>query len=209
MTIGELAKLFNEEYEIGCKLTVIEMTGWTRDMYYDETNLPWVIPSPNFPSQNTALVYPGTCVFEGTNMSEGRGTTIPFEVVGAPWIDAEKYAIALNDLKLKGVYFRPAYFTPTFSKQQGLLCGGVQVHVTNRDEFEAVKTGWAMLEVVRNLYPDKFQVLNRDRKGNHLDLITGSRYITEQTFTLEEQFKIIADDTKTFGVTRAKYLIYN
>ena len=118
MTIGELAKMFNEEFGIGCKLTVIEMTGWKRSMYFDETNLPWVIPSPNFPSQNTALVYPGTCIFEGTNLSEGRGTTIPFEVIGAPYIDAIEYANALNELGLKGVKFRPAHFTPTFSKHK-------------------------------------------------------------------------------------------
>lgn len=208
MTIGELAKLFNTEYGIGCDLKVVEMTGWKREMYYDETNLPWVIPSPNFPSQNTALVYPGTCVFEGTNMSEGRGTTIPFEVVGAPWINAQVYADELNKLGLKGVTFRPAYFTPTFSKNANTLCAGVQVHVTNRDEFEAVKTGWAMLEIVRNLYPNNFQILNKNTDRNTLDLITGCRYITNHTYTLEQQFNILKADTNTFAITRAKYLIY-
>ena len=196
MTIGELAKLFNEEYGIGCDLHIIEMTGWKREMYFDETNLPWVIPSPNFPSQNTALVYPGTCIFEGTNMSEGRGTTIPFEVVGAPWIDADLYASKLNELGLKGVYFRPTYFTPTFSKNKEQLCGGVQVHVTDREQFSAVKTGWAMLEIVRTLYPKDFQILNQSKKDNQLNLLTGCRYITDHTYTLEQQFAIIDSDTK-------------
>lgn len=208
MTIGEVAKLFNEEYGIGCSLHVIKMTSWKRDMYFDETNLPWVIPSPNFPSQNTALVYTGTCIFEGTNMSEGRGTTIPFEVVGAPYIDSEEYANALNQLGLKGVKFRPAYFTPTFSKNANILCGGVQVHVTNRDEFYSVKTGWAMLDVVRNLYPDDFKILNASSTKNMLNLLTGTNYITNDIYSLEEQFEILENDTKTFGLIREKYLLY-
>src|SRR5690554_154611 len=208
MTIGELAKMFNEEFGIGCKLTVIEMTGWKRSMYFDETNLPWVIPSPNFPSQNTALVYPGTCIFEGTNLSEGRGTTIPFEVIGAPYIDAIEYANALNELGLKGVKFRPAHFTPTFSKHANVLCHGVQVHVTDRDKFEPVKTGWAMLDVVRNLYPEDFQILNVNNNRNMLNLLTGTNFITQDLYTLEEQFEIIEEDTAIFGEIREKYLIY-
>lgn len=208
MTIGELAKMFNEEFGIGCKLTVIEMTGWKRSMYFDETNLPWVIPSPNFPSQNTALVYPGTCIFEGTNLSEGRGTTIPFEVIGAPYIDAIEYANALNELGLKGVKFRPAHFTPTFSKHANVLCHGVQVHVTDRDKFEPVKTGWAMLDVVRNLYPEDFQILNVNSNRNMLNLLTGTNFITQDLYTLEEQFEIIEEDTAIFGEIREKYLIY-
>lgn len=208
MTIGELAKMFNEEFGICCKLTVIEMTGWKRSMYFDETNLPWVIPSPNFPSQNTALVYPGTCIFEGTNLSEGRGTTIPFEVIGAPYIDAIEYANALNELGLKGVKFRPAHFTPTFSKHANVLCHGVQVHVTDRDKFEPVKTGWAMLDVVRNLYPEDFQILNVNNNRNMLNLLTGTNFITQDLYTLEEQFEIIEEDTAIFGEIREKYLIY-
>ena len=208
MTIGEIAKLFNEEYKIGCKLTIIKMTGWERSMYFDDTNLPWVIPSPNFPSVNTALVYPGTCVFEGTNLSEGRGTTTPFEVIGAPYINAIEYANALNELGLKGVVFRPAHFTPTFSKHANILCHGVQVHVTNRDDFSPVKTAWAMLYIVRRMYPNDFEILNKNNDRNMLNLLTGTNYITNNKYNLEELFDIIDRDTKTFGKVRDKYLLY-
>lgn len=208
MTIGELAKLFNEEYNIGCNLEVIKMTGWERDMYYEDTGLPWVLPSPNMPTINTTIVYSGTCIFEGTNLSEGRGTTIPFEVIGAPFIDADKLAKALNDLNLPGVYFRPAYFTPTFSKHEGVLCKGVQVHVTDRSKFKAVRTGWAMLDVIRHMYPKDFQIDEESNSRNVLNLITGTNYITQDKYTLSEQFEILERDTNTFKIIRSRYLIY-
>ncbi|MCK9471920.1 MAG: exo-beta-N-acetylmuramidase NamZ domain-containing protein [Bacilli bacterium] len=202
MTIGELAQLFNEEYEINCDLEVILMDNYDRTMFFDDTNLPWVIPSPNFPSINTAIVYTGTCIFEGTNLSEGRGTTIPFEVIGAPYIDAYELAEALNALNLDGVIFRPAYFTPTFSKNANKLNAGVQVHVTDRETFKSVKTGWAMLEVIRDLYPNDFQLLSS------MNRLTGTDYISKRTYTLEEQFAILEEDTNTFGLIREKYLLY-
>ena len=169
MTVGEYAKFINEEFNINCKLEVVEMEGWTRDMYYDETGLnTWVMPSPNMPTLTTSIVYTGTCVFEGTNVSEGRGTTRPFELIGAPWIEPMELSNKLNSLGLPGVKFRPASFTPSFSKYsasdtvnyptgKNQVCGGVQVYVTNRDEFNAVKTGYAMLYTIRDMYPDKFQ----------------------------------------------------
>ncbi|RPI99280.1 MAG: DUF1343 domain-containing protein, partial [Candidatus Aminicenantes bacterium] len=133
MTAGELAKLFNDKFLARtAKLTVIPMEGWKRTMWFDETGLPWVIPSPNMPTLDTATVYPGLVAIEGTNMSEGRGTTRPFEQFGAPWIDANELAARLNALALPGVRFREAWFTPWFSKFQGELCGGCQVHVTDR-----------------------------------------------------------------------------
>lgn len=208
MTIAELAILFNEEYEIGCSLKTIKMEGWKREMYYDDTDLPWVIPSPNFPSMETAVLYPGTCIFEGTNLSEGRGTTIPFQVIGAPYIDAELYAKALNDLNLPGVIFRPAYFTPTFSKHQNVLCNGVQVHVTKRQEFKAVKTGWAMLEVVRKMYPETFSINNESSNKNMINLNTGTNYISKGLYSLEQQFSILQQDTAIFGAIRENYLLY-
>lgn len=208
LTIAELAWLFNEEYGINCDLYPITMEGWKREYYYDETSLPWVIPSPNFPSIETATLYPGTCIFEGTNLSEGRGTTIPFQVIGAPFIDADAWAQALNDLKLPGVNFRPAYFTPTFSKHQDQMCAGVQVHVTNRLTFKAVKTGWAMLEVIRTMYPSKFVITNASSPGCMLNLNTGTNYITNRTYSLSAQFAILEEDTQTFNVTRMKYLLY-
>lgn len=208
MTIGEIAKLFNEEYGIGCQLTVIKMKNYQRSMYYEDTSLPWVIPSPNFPTQNTAIVYPGTCIFEGTNLSEGRGTTIPFEVVGAPFIDAQKYADNLNALGLEGVYFRPTYFTPTFSKHANSLCGGVQVHILDKEKFSSVKIGWAMLDIVRDMYPNDFQILNATSNSCMLNLLTGCSYIRDDTYSLDEQFAILEEDTKTFGKIRSKYLLY-
>lgn len=203
LTIGELANLFNSEYNINCNLKVIEMKNWKRNMFYDDTNLPWVIPSPNFPSIQTALVYTGTCIFEGTNLSEGRGTTIPFEVIGAPFINANEYADALNSLKLEGVVFRPAYFVPTFSKNANVLNAGVQVHVTDREKFSAVKTGWAMLEIARQLYPNEVAI------NSSLNRLTGNSYIADRTYTLEEQFAILENDTKAFGLIREKYIIYS
>src|SRR4051794_25016923 len=130
MTIGELARLFNEEFGIGAELEVVPMEGWRREMYFDETKLPWVMPSPNMPTLDTAVVYPGTVLFEGTNVSEGRGTTRPFEIVGAPWVSPERFADGLNRLALPGVRFRPAIFEPTFHKHAKSCCGGCQIHVT-------------------------------------------------------------------------------
>lgn len=210
LTIGEIAKLFNEEYGIGCDLKLALMEGYTRDMYFEDTNLLWVMPSPNFPKADTAIVYNATCIFEGTNISEGRGTTIPFEVVGAPFINPNLYAEKLNELNLGGVYFRPLYFTPTFSKHEKQMCGGVQVHVLDRDKFPAVKCGWAMLDIVRNLYPNDFKVNKPYVEGRPcmLQFNTGCNYIMANEYTLEEQFKIIEEDTKTFGKVREKYLIY-
>ncbi|MCX7975154.1 MAG: DUF1343 domain-containing protein, partial [Candidatus Aminicenantes bacterium] len=137
MTVGELALLINDKYlKKKAKLFVIPMEGWKRKMWFDETGLPWVIPSPNMPTLDTATVYPGQVLFEGTNVSEGRGTTKPFELCGAPWIDGYELAKKMNSLNLPGVRFREAWFTPTFSKYRGELCGGVQIHVFNRDLFQ-------------------------------------------------------------------------
>lgn len=203
MTIAELAYMFNEEFNINCNLSVVLMDGWGRYMFYEDTNLPWVIPSPNLPTQNTAIMLTATSLIQATNMSEGRGTTIPFELIGAPFINADEYAQALNDLELDGVIFRPAYFTPTFSKNANQLNAGVQIHITDKETFKPVKTGWAILEVTRNLYPNSL-VINSDT----LNRQTGTNYITNRTYTLEEQFTIIEQDTIAFGLIRDKYLLY-
>jgi uncharacterized protein YbbC (DUF1343 family) len=156
MTVGELALMFNREFGIGCDLEVIKMDGWRREMWYEETGLEWVMPSPNMPTVWTATVYPGSVMIEGTTLSEGRGTTRPFEIVGAPYISAEEFAQALNELGLPGVFFRPLYFQPTFHKFAGQLCGGVQIHVTDRNSFKPVITGVAIISAARRLYPDQF-----------------------------------------------------
>ncbi|PYM98359.1 MAG: DUF1343 domain-containing protein [Candidatus Rokuibacteriota bacterium] len=156
MTIGELASYLNREHAIGADLTVVPMTGWRRWMLWEDTGLPWVAPSPNMPTPDTARVYPGGCLIEATNLSEGRGTTRPFEWIGAPYLDAHRYAAALERLRLPGVRFRPARFLPTFQKWAGRLCGGVQVHVTDRARFKPFLTGLAEIAVARRLAPRQF-----------------------------------------------------
>lgn len=159
MTIGELARLFNVEFGIDADLRVVPVRGWRRDDAEPGHALPWVPPSPNMPTPDTALAYPGTALFEGTNVSEGRGTTRPFETVGAPFVDADALAARMNALGLPGVRFRPAWFVPTFSKHAGLLCGGVQLHVTDRDAFRPFRTGLALLMAIRASHPDDFEFL--------------------------------------------------
>ncbi len=156
LTMGEMARLFNEEFGIGAELDVVPMRDWRRAMYWDETGLPWVLPSPNMPTVETAFVYPGQCLLEGTNLSEGRGTTRPFELCGAPWIDAVALAGRLRAQGLPGVAFRPAWFRPTFHKFASQDCGGVQLHVTDRQVFQPVRTGLAVLAALRELSGERF-----------------------------------------------------
>lgn len=157
MTLGELALMFNQHFGIGCDLEVVRMTGWAREYWHDETDAPWVMPSPNIPTLETATVFPGTVHFEGTQLSEGRGTTRPFELVGAPYVVPEQYARELNSLGLPGVFFRSCVFRPTFQKHGGISCGGVQVHITNRDQFEPVVAGVAMVKAAYNLWTEDFR----------------------------------------------------
>ncbi|MBI2832973.1 MAG: DUF1343 domain-containing protein [Acidobacteria bacterium] len=156
MTMGELARLFNEAFGIGADLDVVSVSGWTRSMYGDETGVPWVMPSPNLPTLDSAIVYPGGVLFEGTNLSEGRGTTRPFELVGAPWIDAERLADRLNASGSPAVHFRPAYFEPTFQKHAKQLCGGCQIHVLDRARFRPVRTAIVLVDAFRQAAPDRF-----------------------------------------------------
>ncbi len=184
MTIGELARLFNEAYGIGAPLQVVPMEGWSRDMYADATGLPWVMPSPNMPTLDTAIVYPGTVLFEGVLLSEGRGTTRPFELVGAPWIDAETFAGEMNALGLPGVVFRPAVFEPTFQKHARTACGGCQIHVTDREAFRPVLTGVALLATFRRLDPAQFAWRQPPYEYEHdrlpIDILAGSSTLREQ-----------------------------
>jgi uncharacterized protein YbbC (DUF1343 family) len=155
-TIGELARQFHEEAFPKIKLHVLPMRGWERAMWFDETGLPWVMPSPNMPTLDTATVYPGMCLFEGTNISEGRGTTRPFEIFGAPFVDTEKFCREMNDAKLPGVHFRETYFQPTFQKFASELCAGAQLHVTDRNVFQPFATGVEIIRRLRKLYPNSF-----------------------------------------------------
>ena len=157
LTLGEVARYLNERHRLGCQLDVVTMLGWRRPMLWEDTGVPWVAPSPNMPTPDTARVYPGGCLIEGTNLSEGRGTTRPFEWVGAPWLDAHRYAGALAELGLPGVTFRPARFRPTFQKHGGRLCGGVQLHITDVHRFRPFLTGLALIAIARQLAPRAFR----------------------------------------------------
>jgi len=157
MTVAELAQLFNKEFGINCDLEVVLMQGWRREMWFDQTGVPWVIPSPNMPTLDTATVYPGTVLLEGTLVSEGRGTTRPFELIGAPYIEPDDLVAELKSYNLPGVVFRPHYFQPTFQKHANTLCGGLQLHVIDRAKFKPYITGIAIVRAIRMLYPNKFE----------------------------------------------------
>ena len=208
MTVGELALLFNTEYGIHCNLTVIPMEGWDRETFFDELPLIWVPPSPNIPSPQTALVYAGICLFEGTNLSVGRGTTMPFQYLGAPYIDAYRLAEQLNRLGLKGVYFLPAFFTPSLSLYAGQLCGGVQIAVTDRHSFTPVKTAIAMFYELKRLYPNEFTINNASKKYCGLHLLTGCTQLTDPSQTAQDYFIRIEKESKQYGNIRKKYLLY-
>jgi uncharacterized protein YbbC (DUF1343 family) len=184
MTIGELARLFNEHFGIGADLEVVKMEGWHRRMYSDETGLPWVLPSPNIPTVDSTVVYPGTVLFEGTNVSEGRGTTRPFELLGAPWVVAERFADAMNRLQLPGVHIRPAVFEPTFHKHAKTSCGGCQIHVLDRQLFRPVETGVALVSGFRAGDKNRFEwrppPYEYEHKKPPIDILAGSADLREQ-----------------------------
>jgi uncharacterized protein YbbC (DUF1343 family) len=184
MTIGELARYFNEACGIGADLTVIAMENWQRWMYYESTGLPWVMPSPNMPTVDAAVVYPGTVLFEGTNVSEGRGTTRPFELIGAPWVDAESLAETLATYDLTGVHFRPVVFEPTFQKHARQPCGGCQIHVLDRRVFPVVEAAIALLVEIRAQNPGAFEWRQPPYEYEHtkmpFDILAGSSGLREQ-----------------------------
>jgi uncharacterized protein YbbC (DUF1343 family) len=215
MTTGELAMLFNDAFGIGAALDVIRMEGWTRDMYADATGLPWVMPSPNMPTLDTAIVYPGTVLFEGTMLSEGRGTTRPFELVGAPWIDAERFAAEMNGAGLAGAYFRPAGFEPTFQKHAKQPCGGCQIHVTDRAVFEPVITGVALIDMFRRFDPARYAWRQPPYEYEHdkmpIDILAGSDVLRQQIESGVAITEIAAswnDDEAAFRRLRQPYLLY-
>lgn len=208
MTVGELALLFNTEYGVHCDLTVIPMEGWNRETYFDELPLLWVPPSPNIPSPQTALVYAGVCLFEGTNLSVGRGTTMPFQYLGAPYIDAYRLADQLNRLGMAGVRFLPAFFTPSLSLYAGQLCGGVQIAVTDRRSFAPVKTAVALFYELKRLYPNKFTITNAGKKYCGLHLLTGCTQLTDLSQTAQDYFIRIEKESRQFSGIRKQYLLY-
>jgi uncharacterized protein YbbC (DUF1343 family) len=218
MTVGELAKMFNDEgwlkNAVKADLTVVKMENYSRRMWFDQTGLPWVKPSPNMMTLKTAIVYTATCFIEGTNVSEGRGTQHPFEWIGAPWIDGEKLAKELNHYKLPGVKFEPISFTPTDiekvtvdPKYEGEKCGGVYLNVYDREKFEPVKVGVYILYALKKLYPDKFKwrTAGQDRLWG-TDKV---RLMIDEGKKPDEIIKTWEDDVRKFLSIRQKYLLYN
>ncbi|HEX6324588.1 MAG TPA: DUF1343 domain-containing protein [Vicinamibacterales bacterium] len=216
MTIGELARLFNEHAGLGAKLEVVPMQGWTRGMYFDDTGLPFVLPSPNIPTLDAEIVYPGTVLFEGINVSEGRGTTKPFELVGAPWVaDPEAFARGLNALGLPGVVFRPHAFEPTFHKHAQALCGGCQIHVTDREAFRAVETGVALVLAFREADPGAFAWREPPYEYEYtlppIDILYGSdklRAGIDAGLTARQIAAQWTEPARAFAQVRARYLLY-
>ncbi|MCZ0872632.1 DUF1343 domain-containing protein [Peribacillus sp. AS_2] len=207
MTVGELATLFNKEFKIGADLKVIKMKGWKRDMDYDDTGLPFVLPSPNMPTVSTTFVYPATGLIEGTNVSEGRGTTKPFELIGAPYINGDELAGKLNALRLPGVKFRAASFTPTFSKHAGKLSHGVEIYITDREQFKAVPTGLHIIKTIQDLYPGDFEFL----AANNFNLLIGNGWIMsriKEGSTVNEILKEYQVKQDAFKKVRKNYLLY-
>ncbi len=207
MTVGELARMFNDKFLAKkANLTVVPMEGWSRTMWFDQTGLPWVIPSPNMPSLDTATVYPGQVLFEGTNVSEGRGTTRPFELFGAPWIDGYELARKLNGLGLAGVKFREAWFTPTFSKFAGEQCGGAQVHVTDRNLYRPFETALQAIRTLRDMYPADFEF-----HPDYFDKVVGTAKVRNALEAGQGVREIVAayeKDLIAFAETRRRYLLY-
>jgi uncharacterized protein YbbC (DUF1343 family) len=215
MTIGEMARMFNEHFGIGCELEVITMDGWRREMWHEETGLPWVLPSPNIPTIDTCVVFPATVHLEGTELSEGRGTTMPFELNGAPYIDPYAWASALREYGFPGVAFREAYFRPTFSEFTGETCGGVHIHVTDRNAFTPVVLGIAMVKTARDMYPDHFLWRQNDYEyefgRNPFDIVCGTdkiRKALESGASVRDIEADWQDGLSEFVKVRKDFLLY-
>ena len=215
LTIGEAARLFNDHFGINAAVDVIPMIGWQRSMYFDATGLPWVMPSPNIPTLDTAIVYPGAVLFEGTLLSEGRGTTRPFEIIGAPWIDGEQVADTLNARRLPGVWFRPVFFEPTFHKHARQTCGGCQIHVTHRETFCPYRTAVELLVEFHREAPD--QPIWRDPPYEYehvkppIDILYGSDRLRQAVDADVSADRIAAGwarEEEAFRELRRRFLLY-
>ena len=215
MTAGEIAGLLNRRHGIGADLVVVGCEGWRREAWLDDAGLPFLPPSPNMPTLDTAAVYPGGCLIEGTNLSEGRGTTRPFEIVGAPWIDSGALAEALNGEGLPGVHFRPVRFRPTFHKHAGEECGGVMQHVTDRDAYQPYRSGIALIAHIRRLWPEPFEwrepPYEYEFERLPIDILSGSpalREGIEAGHGVEELAAAATAGRAEFDPVRERYLLY-
>ena len=209
MTVGELALLFNSEYHIQADLTVIPMLGWQRKLYLDETTVPWVMTSPNIPSLNAALLYACTGLFGGINASEGVGTTLPFEIVGLPGIDAYDFSRQMNACALPGVYFRPVSFIPNSGKFAGKTCYGAQVHVTNRRAFNAPQTGFLIVKALEQFAVKNLFWLPRNDKSRKIDILLGENSIYVDSESTPQTFQRWDQELSDFEKTASKYFLYN
>ena len=202
LTVGEFARYINDTQHIGCELNVIPCLGWNRSMLYDETGLPWIMPSPNIPTLESALVYIGTCLFEGTDLSEGRGTTHPFELIGAPQLDASRLAKELNAIQLPGLLWRAVHFTPTFSKHQGELCHGVQLHITDKKCFRPFEAGLYLLDAIRQQYPEI-------KMNNALDRLLGDTTYRAGQETIQQLIARANTQSNVFLEATRQYWLYH
>ena len=216
LTIGELALLFNQHYKIGCELEIISMDGWNRSMLFNETGLHWIPPSPNMPTPATAMVYPGQVILEGTNLSEGRGTTNPFELFGSPFIDPHQLKKKVDSRKLPGIHLREVFFQPTFNKWENEVCGGFHIHVTDARTYKPYVTTLAIIQDIITLYPHHFAwrtpPYEYEKEKIPVDIITGDKNLREGI----ERQKEIADLEKTwqkelqdFKIITQSFLLYN
>jgi len=204
LTIGELAKLFNDHFKIGCKLEVVKMEDWKREMYYDDSGLPWINPSPNIRNITQVILYPGVALTEAANISVGRGTYAPFEVIGAPYIDGKKLADELNSRKLPGLRFEPISFVPDSTKFKGEKCGGVRIHLEHRDLLQVIPAGMNIVEALYKLYPNEYKIEANDG-------LIGSKSVPEKIkkgVPLTEIMKEWQPKIEEFKKIREKYLLY-
>ncbi|WP_168122549.1 DUF1343 domain-containing protein [Paenibacillus sp. HB172176] len=210
LTAGEVATMANEEQGLGAELHVVKCDGWQREMRFSESGKAWIPPSMGIPRYHTALLYPGTCLFEGTNLSEGRGTTAPFEIIGAPFVDADRLAAEMNKKGLLGAHFRPVYFKPTFSKHEGELCGGVYVHVLDEALLRPVELGVTLLFTVKELFPEAFAFLPPVREGGRpfIDLLCGDSAYREVTVDVKSLLAGFAEESRTFAKRKSAFHLY-
>ena len=213
MTIGEMAQLLNGQFGFCADLEVVVCQGWKRAMWFDETGLPWVMPSPNMPNIDAALLYPGLCLLEGTSVSEGRGTSKPFEFIGAPWVDGYALADRLNSIGLPGVRFRPVHFIPTASKHKEQMCSGVQAHITDRNFVRSIETGLHIIKTLHDMYPKEFHFKPPGTSGKYFfDLLAGTdetRTKIEEGISVEGIMASWYTGLADFQQIRQKYLLYS
>ena len=209
LTIGEYALYVRDYLKLDLDLTVVPLAGWQRWMLLDDTDLPWVLPSPNLPTLESALCYTGTCIFEGTNCSEGRGTTIPFQVIGAPYTDAAALEKRMAEISTPGIHFRRASFCPTFSKHQSRVCHGVQMHITDRHLADPTSAGLLLCEAIRDMYPDHFQMIRWEGEKEYaIDKLLGTDAFRKGQKSAKEMILDAAAGLEAFGRETEQYHLY-